>query len=255
MKSPLEAFPVRKRCSGSESRGKLAVVIDTSFDFRSDAGGKDPDSYSATLRRYHQVLWSKPLPSGLPFDLSVTQPGAYLYHRSDLGEFVLASDSVIPTFGRWKRLSPIIEQIPKRETEAFRALSYTIGAMMVFPGNRVEGKATINGARGFNVRIADRLDLTLECIRRHYLHLESPLADTLALYSDFFSLFGDFSGYVDFFLLDDLVTLDQEVRFHLPFEDCRTSAYPRDLASYLDYRRSSIEFIEARNRRIRALYD
>lgn len=243
------------RCRTSAPRGKLTEVIDTSFDFRIDAGGKDPDTYSATLRRYHQVLWSKPLPSGVPFDLSISQPGAYLYHRSDLGEFVLASDSVIPTFGRWKRLSPIIEQIPESETEAFRALSYTIGAMMVFPGNRVEGKATINGARGFNARIADRLDLTLECIRRHYLHLDSPLADTLALYSDFFSLFGDFSGYVDFFLLDDLVTSEHDVRFHLPFDDFRTPAFPRDLASYLEYRRLSIEFIESRNRRIQALYD
>lgn len=30
--------------------------IDITFDFRSDAGGKDPDAYSPTLRRYHQLL-------------------------------------------------------------------------------------------------------------------------------------------------------------------------------------------------------
>ena len=44
-------------------------MIDTRFDTRSDAGGRDPDSHSKTLRRYHQLLWSKPLPSGALFDL------------------------------------------------------------------------------------------------------------------------------------------------------------------------------------------
>ena len=40
------------------------MLIDTSFDFRTDASGKDPDAYSPTLRQYHRLLWSKPLPSG-----------------------------------------------------------------------------------------------------------------------------------------------------------------------------------------------
>jgi hypothetical protein len=37
-------------------------LIDTSFDFRIDSAGRDPDKYSPTLRRYHRLLWSKPLP-------------------------------------------------------------------------------------------------------------------------------------------------------------------------------------------------
>jgi len=39
--------------------------IDITFDFRSDTPGypkKDPDALSPTLRRYHKLLWSKPLP-------------------------------------------------------------------------------------------------------------------------------------------------------------------------------------------------
>ncbi|WP_442955268.1 DUF6994 family protein [Parasphingorhabdus sp.] len=37
------------------------MKIDTSFDFRRDAGGRDPDAYSATLRSYHRhlVRWRK----------------------------------------------------------------------------------------------------------------------------------------------------------------------------------------------------
>ena len=64
---------------------------------------------------------------------------------------------------------------------------------------------TINGARGCNRKIGDRFDLTLECIRRHYQREESPLSRTLSSYREFFELFGDFRGYVEFFLLQDLV--------------------------------------------------
>ena len=42
------------------------MLIDTSFDVRTDSRGKDPDTWSPTLCRYHQLLWSKPLPSGVP---------------------------------------------------------------------------------------------------------------------------------------------------------------------------------------------
>jgi hypothetical protein len=57
---------------------------------------------------------------------------------------------------------------------------------------------TINAQRGCHSRIRDQFDLTHECIRRHYLDEPSPLSDTLARYADFFGLFGDFAGYVDF---------------------------------------------------------
>ena len=124
---------------------------------------------------------------------------------------------------------------------------------MVFPGNRVDRKMTINGARGFHPRIKDRFDLTLECIRRHYLDEPSPLNDTLARYADFFGLFGDFAGYVDFFHLQDLVNeVTPTVKFFMPFEDFTASPLPGTLDAYLVYRQRAIEFIESRNRRIAA---
>ena len=46
------------------------MPINTSFNFYTDANGGDPDMTSPTLRSYHQLLWSKPLPSGAKFDLS-----------------------------------------------------------------------------------------------------------------------------------------------------------------------------------------
>ena len=181
------------------------MPLNIAYDFRTDARGRDPDKYSATLREYHRLLWSKSLPSGQPFELVNTTPGAYLHHRSEIGEFFLSSDSVIPSFTRWQRLKHIIDLFSEEENEAFRTIGYTIGGMMVFPGNKIDGKITINGARGFNGKIADRFDLTLECIRRHYLDETSPLGETLSRYGDFFALFEDFGGYVEFFMLEDLV--------------------------------------------------
>ncbi len=235
---------------------RLGETIDVTFDFRSDTPpGKDPDARSPTLRRYHQLLWSKPLPSGAPFELDVTTPGWYLHHRSELGQFSLGSDAVIPSFSRAPQpaLKRIIEQIPEGETKEFNRIGYTIGGMMVFPDYQVDRKMTINAQRGCHPKIKDRFDLTLESIRRHYLHEPSPLSATLARYADFFELFGDFAGYVNFFHLQDLVNeVDLTVKFSLPFEDFTASPLPGTLNAYHAYRQRAIEFIESRNRRIAA---
>jgi len=225
--------------------------VDVTFDFRSDTPeGRDPDAVSPTLRRYHQFLWSKPLPNGELFDLDSSVPGYYLLHRSELGEFGMSSDTVIPTF-KWSKL--VVELVPEVETEAFSRIAYTIGGMMIFPGYQVDRKMTINQSRGWNPRIKDRFDLTVECIRRHYLGEESPLAETLGRYADVFDLFGDFSGYVDFFLLQDLVDdKSQAVNFTMPFKGFDGSPLPDSLDSYVAYRQRAVEFIEARNRRIAA---
>jgi len=226
--------------------------IDIDFDFRSDTRpGRDPDVCSPTLRRYHSLLWSKPLPCGVSFNLVTTTPGIYLHHKSPLGEYSMASDTVIPDFSTERSISHLIEQIPLAERERFDRLSYTIGGMMIFPGKKIDGKMTINGARGCNHRIKDRFDLTVECIRRHYINEPSPLEDTLLRYGAFFRLFGDFRGYVDFFLLQDLVNEDYSaVRFSMPFDDFHLWPMPTTVAGYRSYRDHAEAFIHARNSRI-----
>jgi hypothetical protein len=226
--------------------------IDTTFDFRSDTPpGTDPDAHSPTLRRYHKLLWSKPLPSGVVFELVDTTPQVYLHHQSEMGEFWLSSDAVVPSFTRAYKIAHIIEQVPKDELDLFKTIGYTIGGMMIFPANRIGRKMTINGARGFHPRIKDRFDLTLECIRRHYLGESNPLGDTLERYADFFGLFQNFRGYVEFFLLQDMVTDDfSTVKFFAPFDDFKTSPMPSTTNAYTAYKQLAVGFIKARNRRI-----
>ncbi len=230
-------------------------LINTSFDFREDANGGDPDKTSPKLRRYHQLLWSKPLPDGRPFDLDAKSGKGYLYHNSELGEFVLTSDSVLPTFNRHKRYAHVISQIQQEHVDYFDYITYTIGGMMIFPGNKIDGKMTINGARGCNSKIADRFDLTVECIRRYYLGEESPLYNDLARYTNFFQLFGDFKGYVDFFLLQDLVSEDYTtVSSFTPAIDFDKSPRPETLENYQFFRERTIDFVTNRNTRIARLY-
>lgn len=228
--------------------------IDVTFDFRSDTPpGKDPDAFSPTLRRYHQLLWSKPLPGGALFDLDDATPGVYLHHHSELGEFTLSSDAATHTYSGWGDMRPIIDQIPQAEAEEFFHLGSTIGAYIIFPGNRINNQMTINQARGIHPRLKDRFDLALECIRRHYVGEDGPLVDVIARYADFFDLFGDFAGYVKFFHLQDLVNEGAlAVNSWMPFEDFVGPAVPDTLDAYIAYRERVIEFVEARNRRIAA---
>jgi hypothetical protein len=243
-------------------------VIDTSFDARSDSRGQDPDAYSATLRRFHRRLWSKPLPSGALFDLDEN-----LHHKSDLGEFELSSyraielssDSIVHTYrDRWLEgpLADGIARIPEEDREYFYNLAHTVGGYLVFPCNPIsaeDGKPqlTINQARGWHRRIGDRFDLTLECIRRHYNGEDSPLSDVLARYADFFALFDNFRGYVDHFLLNDLVSDDyQSVKFVKEFDDgfpVRGALPDGSAGQYREYMTRCIDFVNARNERIAAV--
>ena len=100
-------------------------------------------------------------------------------------------------------------------------------------------------------KIKDRFDLTLECIRRHYANEPSPLTDVLARYADFFDLFENFAGYVEFFLLQDLVTTEcRRINFFLPFDDFQRPPLPQVLAEYRTYSRKLTAFVFARNTRI-----
>ena len=155
------------------------MAIDITFNVYSDSRGRDPDSHSPTLRRFHRELWSKRLPNGTMFELSADRSGPYLHHQSELGEFKLSSDSIAHTYRYTKSTASIISDVPLDDLERFYSLACTVGGYIIFPAPKIDGKMTINGARGFNAKIRDRFDLTLECIRRHYRNEDSQLTDVL----------------------------------------------------------------------------
>jgi len=225
-------------------------MIDTTFNFQSETPGRDPDKYSPTLQEYHRILWSKILPNGKMFNLTKVS-NCRLFHKSDLGEFTLSSDRAIPDYSSWRRLEHITSKVSAKKIDSFVKLTNTIGAIVVWPGNQVNGLPTINADRGFNRLISDRLDLTLECIRRYYLGETSPLFNTLSRYSDFFALFRDFKGYIDFFLLQDAVSEDySSVILAHPLDNFDTPPVPRSVDEYVEYMRVATEFIKLRNKRI-----
>ena len=122
---------------------------------------------------------------------------------------------------------------------------------MIFPGNQITGQWSINQARGCTKSIADRFDLTLECIRRHYHEESSPMSDVLARYASFFKLFRNFRGYAEFFLLQDLVSTDfSAVKISEPFDNFRSSPIPSSVHQYTAYKTDAVAFIRARNGRI-----
>ena len=82
-----------------------------------------------------------------------------------------------------------------------------------------------------------------------YNNEESLLSNTLKRHADFFKLFSDFRGYVDFFLLQDLVTISgREVRISRPFDNFHGSPVPGNPEEYRAYRDDAVAFIDARVR-------
>lgn len=231
------------------------INIDTNFNFQIetlDKNGKDRDSdkYSPTLQEYHRQLWSKQLPSGAVFNLTKISDNR-LYHESQLGKFYLSSDWGVATFSNWQRTKTYMSDIDFRMVKDFDLLVITIGARIIWPSNKINGLPTINGARGMSYYVADRLDLTLECIRRYYNGETNPLNDTFKRYDDFFNLFVNFKGYTDFFLLQDYVNDSyNSVNIAQPFANFETSPVPSTKSEYLEYMKHAIKLVNARNIRI-----
>lgn len=90
-------------------------------------------------------------------------------------------------------------------------------------------------------------------MRRHYDGTAHPLATTFDRYREFFDLFDDFAGYVDFWLLDDLVDAEGRPSLFLPSDDFTLPPVPQNVDAYLEFCESTITFVMARNERIRQL--
>ena len=219
------------------------MEIDITFDFRSDSKGKDPDNWSPTLKAYQRFLYSKPLPNGEVMELD---------KKLIWKDFQFSSDSILHGYTYWDSYQHIVSKADKALISEYEAIDYFIGGEIIFPSFRVAGTQTINQARGCNHKIRDRIDLTLECIRRYYQGDTSPLYKCLCGYKPFFDLFVDFKGYVDFFHMQDLVTKNYSAVEFLCWFDGFNSTFPlpRTVEEYTDYLKRVIQFSKARNARI-----
>lgn len=226
--------------------------IDTSFSMYLDSDNNDPDSYSKTLNHYHWLLWNKELPNGESFKLKKLGRKKFsLELFSKDKKYILSSDSIIHSYSKWKKMSHIIQDINNKDIESFISIGSTIGGYIVFPAKRIDNLPTINAIRGMNPIISDRFDFTLECIKRFYEKKTSPLYEHLERYSDYFELFINFKGFVDFFLLNDLVDKKYNIKFWLPFEDFEiTSPLPKNIEEYNIYMNNVKKFVHSRNKRI-----
>lgn len=227
--------------------------IDVDFCFYDDPDFiTDADSDSQILQRWHAVLWSKDLPDGSRIDWEAEPGTTCLTHDSSLRSFRASSDTIASLHERyvpslWKGLSP-------QDQERYRRAFYTIGGFIIFPRH----SNSLNQQRGWDRSISDRFDLTLECIRRHYLGLHpNPLGGVLASDAAFFRLFGvgqaGFAAYVDFFHLQDLVAGNAIKWFDGSADDTwlfSNIALPSSADAYRRHLDNVLEFVTARNERI-----
>ena len=154
------------------------MIIDPVYDFRFDSGGKDPDLHSLTLKNYHKFIWSKKSPYGFEAQV-IENPNGYLSFLVSGQKFPVSSDSISNSLRSYSRTKEIMQAFPDELINQFIESGSKIGGYIIFPSNRIAGKMTINGARGFNNRICDRFDLTLECIRLFYIDKSNPLSTVL----------------------------------------------------------------------------
>jgi hypothetical protein len=235
--------------------------FDVTFDFATDTrDGKDPDADSATLRRYNRMLWSKPLESGevLALEAPKVRSHGYLVYTAPGGDKMwFSSDAITHSYTHSTRPKALVTAkaaLTSDQQARYLNKPYTIGSAMIWPVKR-RPPMGINSARGMRwSSIGDRMDLTLECIRRLYSDGHGgPLADTLTYYDDFFSMFEGFREFVDFFHFQDLTTDDYtQVKFFLPLENFTRPATPRTVEEYVTYREGTLTFIAQRERRMSA---
>lgn len=220
----------------------------TEYDYRLDSKCGDPDQDSKKLYEMHVKLWSKKLPNGDYLDLIIEDKSfGNLYLMSNNGT-ILASDRMCPHFVGACR-GKFDGWLTEDESEELQYKVRTIGGHIIFPAIKNNGY-TINQARGINRKILDRFDLTLECIRRYYKNETSPLYATLLNYRDFLDLFVNFKGYIDFFLLQDFVDIDEQINFSIPFDNFNRSPFPQTKEEYKLYKEHTIHLINSRNKRI-----
>ncbi|BCW67343.1 hypothetical protein NicSoilB4_21060 [Arthrobacter sp. NicSoilB4] len=242
-------------------------VFDTTFDYKTDdprGARPDADRDSKTLREDHELLWSKKLPLSEAIFAPKVTPGKneYLIFTDATGDrFCYGSDAITSSYTDWvkakrPRSRALVEAIAGLNPEQrarYLDPPYTIGSAMIWPVRRKDYH-TVNRVRGRNILIADRMDLTLECIQLHYAGKAGhPLEKATTAYKDFFDLFGTFKAFVEFFHFQDLIKPGsdyQEIEYFLKPNNFERAATPATTGEYIEYRENVLAFIKKRSIRM-----
>lgn len=91
----------------------------------------DADRDSRVLMRWHQRLWSNPLPSGHRFEWNL-EPGTFCMVHGDVR---VSSDTIATTHSNYQRLgaAQLWESLAEGERTKYDRSFYTIGGFIIFP--------------------------------------------------------------------------------------------------------------------------
>ena len=218
----------------------------------------DPDGKSQRLKMDQYSLYRRELPNGEFFDLWLLLNTYKLVWNGE----TFGSDSIIVSFRRKDEHADdrsegdfdVVDRFAERDgyrewVERYLRESYTIGGEIIFPTSN-----SINQAKGMNMGVADRFDLTLWCIQCYYEKTPADnyyldqLVDVIKRNAWFFDKFINFRGYVDFFLLQDCVDEDYNTKLFLDH-----TGRPNSVEEYEIFMDRQMEFLRKRNKRIAEL--
>jgi len=259
------------------------IKIDVNYDFHDDKPEKckkwDPDKQSENLWDYHSVLWKKGVLEGLRKAKTEKRGKETIsgYLKLDIEDknsqngkitLTLSSDNFEALYRNYKRKN----EKNKTAMGSQKEWKYVIGGSLLFPAFKQEkGRQTINQSRGINKKVADRIDITLLCIKLWYEKKEeyakNPLRASLDQLENekFFRLFGEgkegFKNYIDFFFLKDFVNKYYEpINLFKHFYKKRkkldekilekTSNYPKDKKEWKNLYDNLKKCIRKRSKRI-----
>jgi hypothetical protein len=208
------------------------------------------------LRRF---LFSRGLAEAVPEPQVPAEPkerrkNYLMFEQTPDKRFTFGSDAITNSYTKWGKPRALVEakaELSEEQKRRYFNPPYTIGSAMIWPVRKIH-RPTLNTARGMRLRIADRMDLTLEGIWRHYAEEPgSPLADVTTNYADFFKLFCTFTQFVEFFHLQDLVAPEGKIDFFLDEdENFRRPGVPTTKDEYVKAREASLKFITLRGNRM-----
>lgn len=228
------------------------MEIDTTLHIRKERDVKNPNLNGITLSRYNVFLWSRMLKNQKrDFQLRSSKSKTYdLVYEGYPRTFKFVSDSILPDFADYEGFNSKLSKTEEKESNEYLDVSDTIGGYMLFPTGIKLNEPDLNESRLSNPAIMGRFDLTLECIRRWYMHKKSPLYDEIERYSYFFDLFFNFKEYANYFLLRDMLDRNYRVVFWAPFNRFKGDFHFKDEQEYKNYIDAANVFIRKRNERI-----